>query len=295
MTKIVDLFGIAALPDTDVSWNDVITAQNCPFVGRRCFKVRKSNPSTSIGTCTVVHSRLETPIVICPNRLLERQQIFLDCLHLLHGHAPGNELHVISEVHVPGGSIDYVLVSVLDRKVRDFVAIEIQTVDTVGSVWPERQRLLRELELDVEEADIRSESKYGMNWKMTAKTILLQLHHKVTTFENMKKHLVLVLQDRLLAYLSSNFQFDHVNLARETDTMQFHSYAFVQESKRNRIFLADRFSTDAEGVARCLGLNTAPNVDLDEFRTTIESKLSESSLLVLPIQSGGPNRTLIGE
>ena len=35
--------------------------------------------------------------------------------------------------------------SALNNKVRDFVGIELQTLDTTGTVWPERQRLLEEL------------------------------------------------------------------------------------------------------------------------------------------------------
>ena len=37
----------------------------------------------SIGTCTVRYGTDKKDIVICPHRLLERRQIFADCLHLL--------------------------------------------------------------------------------------------------------------------------------------------------------------------------------------------------------------------
>jgi len=60
-------------------------------------------------------------------------------------HEPGNELHIVSEVSIPGGSVDYFLVSAKDGKVKDFVGIELQTLDTTGTVWPERQRLLKKL------------------------------------------------------------------------------------------------------------------------------------------------------
>jgi hypothetical protein len=39
------------------------------------------------------------------NNLLVKQ-------HLLTQHEPGNELHIIPEISVPGGSVDYVLASV---------------------------------------------------------------------------------------------------------------------------------------------------------------------------------------
>ena len=42
---------------------------------------------------------------------------------------------------------------------------------------------------------------YGMNWKHTAKTTLIQLH---SDFRAIGKHLVLVIQDRLLMYLMAH-------------------------------------------------------------------------------------------
>ena len=49
-----------------------------------------------------------------------------------------------------------------------------------------------------------------MNWKMTAKTILVQLNHKIESFENLGKHMALVLQDHLLAYMQREFAFNHI-------------------------------------------------------------------------------------
>jgi hypothetical protein len=78
--------------------------------------------------------------------------------------------------------------------VRAFVGIELQTLDTTGTVWPERQRFLATKGFnDIARADIDNRKPYGMNWKMTAKTILVQLHHKIQTFEEANKHLVLMI------------------------------------------------------------------------------------------------------
>lgn len=101
--------------------------------------------------------------------------------------------------------------SALDRKIKDFVGIELQTLDTTGTVWPERQRFLHSKGLPVPPADIQSTKAYGMNWKMTAKTILVQLNHKIQTFEHLNKHLVLVIQDRLLTYMRREFSFGHLS------------------------------------------------------------------------------------
>ena len=205
MSTVVELFGHSAKEKDD--WKKIVKEQHCPFLGKMCYKVRKSDPTIAIGSCTVLYGRPPEPIIICPTRLIDRRQIFADCLHLLTSHEPGNELHIVSEISVPGGSVDYLLVSLRGGKVRDFVGIELQTLDTTGTVWPERQRLLSELGVPRQDTAETSGKPYGMNWKMTAKTILVQMHHKIETFEHVNKKLVLVIQDKLLSYMTNEFNF----------------------------------------------------------------------------------------
>ncbi len=277
MSKVLELFGMPTTDDS-VDWQEIVENQHCPYIGKRCIKVRKSEPEVSIGTCSVLYGKRQEPILICPYRFLERRQVFTDCLHLLTTHEPGNELHVVPEVSVPGGSVDYFLVSARGSKVRDFVGIELQTLDTTGTVWPARQRFLQEAGV-VREPDA-SYKTYGMNWKMTAKTTLIQLHHKVQTFEAVNKRLVLVLQDHLLAYLQSQFQFSHLSDARDGDPMHFHAYSLVSDhSGAYRLELAERKSTDAAGIAVCLGLQADAKVGLRDIVAQIESKMSDETRL----------------
>lgn len=279
MSKVVELFGFAG-DAAEINWPKVVTDQQCPFLGKRCYKIRKSNPEISIGSCTVLYGKQPEPIIICPTRLIERGQIFVDCLHLLTTHEPGNELHLVSEVTVPGGSIDYVLVSAKDGKVRDFVGIELQTLDTTGTVWPERQRLLKELGVSRDDNGEESAKSFGMNWKMTAKTILVQMHHKVQTFEHVNRKLVLVVQDKFLAYMTGEFKFDHVaNPAVVGDSLHLHSYRMARsESGNHRLNLAARLSTDADGIAACLGLQAEARVELEQIIATLQAKISPATL-----------------
>lgn len=107
MSKVRELFGYSTeLAAHD--WTETIGQQACPFLSRKCLKNRKSEADVAIGTCTVTHGG--QPIVICPHRFLERQIIFTDCLPLLR-HEAGNELHIVSEVGIPGETVDYFLVS----------------------------------------------------------------------------------------------------------------------------------------------------------------------------------------
>ena len=218
-------------------------------------------------------------MLICPFRLLEKNKIFLDCLHLLLSHEPGNELHVVPEVSVPGGNVDYFLTSAKGARVVDFVGIELQTMDTTGTVWPARQSFLSRVKGANLKEDRTTYRTYGMNWKMTAKTTLIQLHHKIQTFEAINKHLVLVTQDSLLTYLQGNFAFDHIGAAKKGDSMHFHAYQFQERNGAYFISLASRLSTDAEGVGICLGLKAEPKVEIGRIISQLETKLSEQTLL----------------
>lgn len=277
MSKVIELYGNSTVVQTD--WVATVENQQCPFLNRKCIKNRKSEPEFTIGTCTVSYGKKPQSIIICPHRLLERRQIFTDCLHLLTLHEPGNELHIVSEVGIPGGSVDYFLVSRKNKRVVDFVGIELQTLDTTGTVWPERQRFLQEHGISVKSKDTDSDKTFGMNWKMNAKTILVQLHHKVQTFEIINKRLVLVIQDHFMDYMKREFKFDHMNNARLGDSMQLHIYQMTQgEDGFYEIQLHNRYSTDSNGIAESLGLQASPQVELSEIIKLIESKINKDTL-----------------
>lgn len=277
MSKVRELFGQYCSEDANIE--SVLENQLCPYNNKKCFKTRKSDSETSIGTCTVNYQNKD--IIICPNRLTEKSQIFVDCLHLLTLHEPGNELYIIPEVTIPGGHVDFFLVSAKNKKVKDFVGIELQTMDTTGIVWPERQRLLDEHGIYVPKDDINNKKPFGMNWKMTAKTILVQMHHKAQTFENLNKHLVLIIQKPLYEYMRKEFSFSHIQGVRVGDAVHFHSYDVVEEDNGLHLALDTRVSTDTNGVAECLGLNAEANVELKDIIALLESKLLDEYRLTL--------------
>jgi hypothetical protein len=278
--KVIELFGNSISKQVD--WQSLVTNQICPFTKAKCLKVRKIKPNISIGTCTVKYGTENKDIIICPKRLLERKQVFTDCIQLLTLHEPGNEFHILSEVVIPGGNVDYFLVSAKQGKIKDFVAIEFQGVETTGTVWPERQKFLLELGIKTPSKGPQPTKSFGMNWKMTAKTILVQLHHKIQTFEHLNKHLVLVLQDCLLDYMKREFVLDHLNVpARIGDSMHIHSYELKCLENDFRIELGSRLSTDSEGVAACLGLQANAKVDLNQIIAELEQKISPETLLTL--------------
>ena len=279
-SKVLELFGQGVRSAAGADWAQILRDQQCPYTRSKCFKVRKSEPDVSIGTCTVRYGRSGAGVIICPNRLLQNKQPYIDCMHLLAAHEPGNELHAVPEISVPGGSVDHMLVSARSRRVRDFVGVEFQTLDTTGTVWPERQRLVQELGLGASKDAVESTKTFGMNWKMTAKTTLVQLHHKIETFEHIHKRLVLVVQDCLLDYMSREFRFDHLTEPPSLgDSMFIHAYSLQTDRSAYKIELSRRLSTDAAGIAKCLGLQAEAKVDAASIVSSIEARMSDSTLL----------------
>jgi hypothetical protein len=148
MTKVTELCGNST--EKSLAWGDIVSDQNCPFLSRKCLKNRKSEPDITIGSCTVSYGKQARNIIICPFRLLEHSQIFTNCIHLLTLHEPGNELRIVPEISVPGGSIDYCLASVRSGKVIDFVGMELQTLDTTGRCGPNVNVLFKIMVLKLE-------------------------------------------------------------------------------------------------------------------------------------------------
>jgi len=187
----------------------------------------------------------------------------------------------VPEVAISGGNVDYFLVTTdINRHIVDFVGIELQTMDTTGSVWPERQALLKELGI-LAVNDMTGNKHYGINWKMTAKTILVQLHHKIKTFEMLNKHFVLIIQDCLLDYIKREFSFSHISEDPTlNDPMHFHSYTVKRQNGLLRLCLSHRYSTDSNGIAKLLGLNTSPNVEMEAIKKLLEGKITDETRLV---------------
>jgi hypothetical protein len=160
----------------------------------------------------------------------------------------------------------------------DFVGIELQTVDTTGSLWSERATFIREKGLPVEDDDLLVKT-FGMNWKMSAKTILVQMHHKINTFEHLSKHMVLVIQDCFRDYMAREFSFSHMHQARRGDSFHIHSYTLDEVNDGClRMQLSNRISTDANGIALCLGLKAEAKIEIETFVKYLETRISANTI-----------------
>lgn len=119
---------------------------------------------------------------------------------------------------------------------------------------------------------------------MTAKTILMQMHHKARFFEQLNKHLVLVIQTPLLRYIRREFCFEHISTSRLGDPIHIFSYDIKEKlNGKIELFLDTRLSTDATGVASCLGSRGQNNVTLERLISSLEQKLCDKYRLTLSL------------
>ena len=226
------------------------------------MKVRKSNPAQSIGACILGYRN--SSLIICPNRLLQHDRIFLDAVQLVRREL---EFYVIPEVAMPGGTIDYFLVAMSGVSISDYVGIETQSLDTTasGAIWSARNDLAR--------GQYGEGYKYGINWKMSAKTILVQMHHKAAAFEDLGRKLVLVIQREFFDYVTQVFRTRHLHDTTDVDSIHFHIYDCIRLNDQFNISLVSRKSTNVSGIEEMLKLRESTTISEAEVFDKIRAKL----------------------
>lgn len=277
MYKVNQMFGLYTNADEFPDLTEVLKTQICPYTKKPCYKTRKSDADTAIGTCSLCFKKLEQPIMICPEPLTKGNKIFTDCISFISNSIAGSDLYLIPEVVIHVGRIDYMLVAARKGKPIDFVAIELQTLDTTGSIWNERQDMLRNNGYDVEVGEARSKSAL-LNWKMTGKTILAQLIQKSQLFASMNKNIVLVCQTPLYEYMAKKFNFSGVHEADSRDVMHFHLYDYIASDNDMTLSLNRMRSASLETVESFMGDDPKENHDLAEILNVLEGRICSKYL-----------------
>jgi len=172
-------------------------SKTCPFIGETCIKVLKDGVVSGVCTVKPVTS---APVICCPIRLYaDDYRILRDVSDkafgpglplspgrqavakarnsglptvAVFGKKWGGELRLPQKGGTGGYFVDWVL-ALLDGsgKLVEFVAVEVQTIDTTGNYWPSRAGLLEEERRIVQ-------SSVGLNYENVSKRILPQLIYK---------------------------------------------------------------------------------------------------------------------
>lgn len=269
-SRTVEFYGQAVTEPPTSSLKAAIAAEWCPFADRRCSKIRKSDPSQTIGSCILGHGG--APLIICPKRFLEGGLIFRECASLL---GPADSYLVVPEISMPAGSIDFFIAAKTADEITDYAAVELQSLDTTGTggIWTARE--------DAMAGHVDERYPHGINWKMSAKTILVQMLHKAPAMEILGHKLILVLQEEFLAYIEREFTGSVFRIAADEDAVHFHSYEVVWHEHAWTLKAGRKLSTDAAGITALIGLGSKDEIDDANVRTKIIAKATSGFVFSL--------------
>jgi hypothetical protein len=196
-TNIVELFGYDP-QDQSPAARGARRETHCPFIGQPC--VKQLRDSVLSGVCSLKPMR-GTAVICCPIRLYAKEYAVLNNVAELAfgvgatlvpaGHVPiqkttgkngptvvvfgkgwGGELSLPNRGDAGSYYVDWVLAK-LDSSgdVEEFVAVEVQSIDTTGNYRDERDAYMNE-------TAFLGKSTAGFNWENVNKRILPQLIYK---------------------------------------------------------------------------------------------------------------------
>lgn len=199
--KIVEFFGFAPRDPsaTAVAARD---AKTCPFVGGTCVKTLSDGEIS--GACSIRASGDRT-VVCCPVRLYADDYAVLHhvaelafgsdialrsgpaaltapipdgkSIIAVFGKKRGGELRLPSRARTGGYYVDWVLAKLTaNGELEEFVAVEVQSIDTTGNYRAERESYLAGQGFD-------GRTTAGLNWENVNKRILPQLIYKGQVLE----------------------------------------------------------------------------------------------------------------
>lgn len=197
-SNIIEFFGFSPL-DKSPAAKQARVESSCPFLKQRCTK--KLRDGSASGACTLQPVN-GGPVICCPIRLYANDyqilkdvaaQAFGDSLELVTGSKvkkfrqkhPNSACIAVfgkrwgKELRLPNRSkksgayfVDWILAHIDgDGKLRSFVAVEVQSIDTTGNYQAEREAYLQD-------SPFNKTSTAGFNWENVNKRILPQIIYK---------------------------------------------------------------------------------------------------------------------
>ena len=295
-SRIIEFFGYAP-GDRSASARQAVEKRECPFLKVTCQKtLSDGSPS---GACTLEPKR-GGPVICCPYRLYAEEYKALadvakasfgeDCdLHPGHvaAHAPttpgrhrvavfgkrwGKELRLPNRGRSGGYFVDWVLAKLDDSgQLSEFVAVEVQSIDTTGNYQSERKAYLHA-------EPFEAWSTAGFNWENVNKRILPQIIYKghVLRRERLCRHglfficptpVYLKIRERLGGNL-----LDYMLQSGALTLMWYDIGPPVPEGEIRRLELKGRFTTTVDQVA--LAFTSPSNLpDANVYEAAIRAEL----------------------
>lgn len=272
---IAELYGFAP-GDNSSDAKRARSSLHCPFIKAPCTKA--FNDSSPNGACTLVQ-KTAGPVICCPNRLYaDDYQVLLDIAVSAFGEGvrlinspdlsssskDGRNVVVFGkrwgkELSLPsrgsegrGGFVDWILALVgLANELLEFVAIEVQSMDTTGNYRALRDSYMAGKGFQTNPA--------GINWRNVFKRILPQLIYKghILRRERLcKSGLFFVCPSPVYQKIRMELSDELLEYQRQPGSLTFKWYNindFQEHGRPRRLVCDGEFTTTVEQVAQALG------------------------------------------
>lgn len=223
-----EILGVRAFPGIDPA----LTKFRCPFIDERCPKRSTSLPDEPYPVCTIWRGTSQNLdpaqdlICVCPKRFYAVDFLQDVISHCWSGSPPQNA-KIAPEVKMAGfGNVDFVIADVgPDKKVKQFLSVELQAIDITGSVMPAYLALRSG-------GALAKRPTYGLNWDNVYKRYITQLIRKGYFHHHWKSKIVAVIQEQI-----------YQNIVERADFMRSKD---VKKDTVNIIFMTYRFEDDTQ-------------------------------------------------
>ena len=256
--------------EAETAWEN----ESCPFTGEKCTKTPKAADSMgTLGTCSIGHRSRGGSYeehVTCPTRF-ETDTVFDEAKSNL---VDEGEAILRPEVNLMGDKIDFVAGKVNDdNELIDFTGIEIQALDTTGSVGAYRDAYVEGRDYDEVEKDL------GINWKESlVKEMLQQAYNKGTIFDGWGENIIFILQDVSLRYIRNNYDASELRPSNSSDPVHFFTFSLEYDDDKGRYLWEpdEKVSTDIGGIEKMRDADSGEIPPTrDEFASSVMDKIGD--------------------
>ena len=210
-----------------------------------------------------------SPIAICPKRLLQDKIIFINAAKHVFGDT--DNVLLFSEVKLKRiGTFDFVLVKhkPISDEIDDFCVVEFQTDSTTGT-----GKLVRAIEDYIQDKDITKNSyAFGMNTYNTIKLSFIQMLNKGQVFEVWNKKIIWAVQKYVYKNMVDRFGLQGMRLNKNNANLFFiYDIDYHSNPDKYQLTVEDIKSSTIENLMKAFRGTDLPQID--DFIKVLHKKL----------------------
>jgi len=240
----------------------------CPFNNNNKCSKQSRLLTYPLGICSTWWPN-NSPVAICPKRLLQDKTIFINVANHVFGGM--DNVLLFSEVKLKRiGTFDFVLVKhkPISNEIEDFCVVEFQTDSTTGT-----GKLVKAIEDYMNGEDVTKKSyAFGMNTYNTIKLGFVQMLNKGQVFEVWDKKIIWAVQGYVYKNMVDRFGLRDMKL-NKGDANLFFIYDIDYSSNPNnyQLILEEIKSSTIENLMKAF--QTADLPTIDDFIKVLHQKL----------------------